>query len=138
MARHAILWLGLTLVLLSALIACGCTSTTTMSSAGEIKKFSSPDEIRQYIQENTQKAQESGYGVTDGSVRFAEGTVAAPMMATEGAAKSSADVAGISGSTGYSTTNVQVAGVDEPDFVKNDGRYIYIICLLYTSPSPRD
>ncbi|MCX6691725.1 MAG: beta-propeller domain-containing protein [Methanoregula sp.] len=127
MARHAILWLGLTLVLLSALIACGCTSTTTMSSAGEIKKFSSPDEIRQYIQENTQKAQESGYGVTDGSVRFAEGTVAAPMMATEGAAKSSADVAGISGSTGYSTTNVQVAGVDEPDFVKNDGRYIYII-----------
>jgi uncharacterized secreted protein with C-terminal beta-propeller domain len=29
--------------------------------------------------------------------------------------------------TGYSTTNVQVAGVDEADFVKNDGRYIYII-----------
>jgi uncharacterized secreted protein with C-terminal beta-propeller domain len=27
----------------------------------------------------------------------------------------------------YSTTNVQVAGVDEADFVKNDGRYIYII-----------
>jgi len=126
MARHAILWLGLTLVLLSALIACGCMSTT-VASAGEIKKFSSPDEIRQYIKENTQKAQESGYGVTDGSVRFAEGTVAAPMMATQGAAKSSADFAGISGSTGYSTTNVQVAGVDEPDFVKSDGRYIYLI-----------
>jgi len=27
----------------------------------------------------------------------------------------------------YSTTNVQVAGVDEADFVKNDGQYIYII-----------
>ena len=127
MARHAILWLGLTLVLLSALIACGCTSTTTMASAGEIKKFSSTDEIKQYIQENTQKVQESGYGVTDGSVRFAEGTVAAPMMATQGAAKSSADVAGVSYGTDYSQTNVQVSGVDEPDFVKNDGRYIYII-----------
>ncbi len=28
---------------------------------------------------------------------------------------------------GHSTTNVQVAGVDEPDFVKNDGKYIYVI-----------
>ncbi|PWR71626.1 beta-propeller domain-containing protein [Methanospirillum lacunae] len=27
----------------------------------------------------------------------------------------------------YSTTNIQVKGVDEPDFVKNDGKYIYII-----------
>ena len=26
----------------------------------------------------------------------------------------------------YSTTNIQVAGVDEADFVKNDGKYIYI------------
>lgn len=28
---------------------------------------------------------------------------------------------------GHSTTNVQVEGVDEPDFVKNDGRHIYIL-----------
>ena len=27
----------------------------------------------------------------------------------------------------YSSTNVQVRGVDEPDFVKNDGKYIYLI-----------
>jgi len=27
----------------------------------------------------------------------------------------------------YSTTNVQVAGVDEADFIKNDGSYIYIL-----------
>ena len=30
-------------------------------------------------------------------------------------------------STGYSTTNIQVAGVDEPDTVKNDGEYIYTV-----------
>src|SRR5207244_12067155 len=28
---------------------------------------------------------------------------------------------------GYSTTNVQVANVDEPDFLKNDGKYVYIL-----------
>ena len=27
----------------------------------------------------------------------------------------------------YSTTNVQVAGVDEADIVKNDGKYIYVV-----------
>ncbi|MDD1728282.1 MAG: beta-propeller domain-containing protein [Methanospirillum sp.] len=27
----------------------------------------------------------------------------------------------------YSTTNIQVTGVDEPDFIKNDGKYIYLI-----------
>ncbi len=32
-----------------------------------------------------------------------------------------------SGSTGYSTTNIQVAGVDEADTVKTDGQYIYVI-----------
>jgi uncharacterized secreted protein with C-terminal beta-propeller domain len=35
--------------------------------------------------------------------------------------------AGGFGSPGYSQTNVQVTGVDEPDFVKNDARYIYVI-----------
>ncbi len=32
-----------------------------------------------------------------------------------------------SGAGDYSTTNIQVVGVDEPDIVKNDGRYIYTI-----------
>lgn len=37
--------------------------------------------------------------------------------------------AGPSGQTAtqYSTTNNQVPGVDEPDFVKNDNRYIYVL-----------
>ena len=29
--------------------------------------------------------------------------------------------------TAYSTTNVQVAGVDEADVIKNDGEFIYIV-----------
>lgn len=31
------------------------------------------------------------------------------------------------GATEYSTTNVQVVGVDEADFLKNDGKYIYML-----------
>lgn len=126
MAQYTTLMLAATLVLLCALLACGCTGTT-MASAGDLKKFNSVDEIKEYIKENAQKAQDSSYDTTVGTVRFAEGAVPAPAMATQGAAKISADVGGIATATDYSQTNVQVAGVDEPDFVKNDGRYIYII-----------
>ena len=31
------------------------------------------------------------------------------------------------GSAQYSTTNIQVAGVDEPDYLKNDGEYLYMV-----------
>ena len=63
------------------------------------------------------------------------GWVPAPvpvMAAQESSAKgvSSSGIlpsAGGLGSPDYSQTNVQVAGVDEPDFVKNDARYIYVI-----------
>jgi len=33
----------------------------------------------------------------------------------------------LKGASDYSTTNIQVTGVDEADFVKNDGKYIYIV-----------
>ncbi len=32
-----------------------------------------------------------------------------------------------SGGTDYSTTNVQVKNVDEPDYIKNDSKYVYIV-----------
>lgn len=41
--------------------------------------------------------------------------------------KSTSDGDTTSGATEYSETNVQVSGVDEADFVKNDGTYIYIL-----------
>ena len=31
------------------------------------------------------------------------------------------------GSDDYSTTNVQEENVDEPDYLKNDGKYVYIV-----------
>jgi hypothetical protein len=37
------------------------------------------------------------------------------------------DSGGSDGASEYSTTNVQVAGVDEADFLKNDGKWIYML-----------
>jgi uncharacterized secreted protein with C-terminal beta-propeller domain len=114
------------MVIITALLVCGCMGTTTMTSAGDLKKFNSVDEIKQYIKENVPKAQ-NAYYTTDITGRMIDGAVPAPVMAVQESVKSSADVSAIAAGTDYSQTNVQVAGVDEPDFVKNDGRYIYII-----------
>ncbi|MBS3976666.1 MAG: beta-propeller domain-containing protein [Syntrophomonadaceae bacterium] len=56
------------------------------------------------------------------------GTAAAPREALSSAPAPAAspDAAGAAaGSPGFSTTNIQVAGVDEADIVKTDGKYIY-------------
>jgi len=126
MSRTTTLLIVSAMVIITALLVCGCMGTTTMTSAGDLKKFNSVDEIKQYIKENVPKAQ-NAYYTTDITGRMIDGAVPAPVMAVQESVKSSADVSAIAAGTDYSQTNVQVAGVDEPDFVKNDGRYIYII-----------
>lgn len=55
--------------------------------------------------------------------------------ALAGAPAKSADSNNISPSTNYSSTNVQVDGVDEADFVKYDGKHIYLATPVeYTNP----
>jgi len=92
--------------------------------------LSSPGEVQSYLSQNEPAWDKSPVmmvedGLRGGAVYEAAGTgapVPAP-MSTKGLADSinSADGAD------YSTTNIQVAGVDEPDFIKNDGKYLYII-----------
>ena len=58
-----------------------------------------------------------------------------------GPAENRFDLATATGSTGYSTTNVQVQGVDELDTVKTDGQYIYTITnntLVIVKAGPAD
>jgi inhibitor of cysteine peptidase len=130
MTRSASLLLVLTgLVLLAAIIAAGCAGTAVTPAAGDIKKFSSADEIREYIKNNTALAGSEGYGytnswaVTDRAMTAAPQAAVAEIAVAKGVSLPSSSI----GSADHSTTNVQVAGVDEPDFVKNDGKYIYII-----------
>ena len=135
MTRSASPLLVLTgLVLLAAIIAAGCAgSVVTPAIAGDIKKFGSADEIRDYIKNNTALAGDEDYYYTNGVVgrdTVLRGDVVVPQaaVAESAVAKGSSLSAGwAGGSTDHSTTNVQVAGVDEPDFIKNDGKYIYVI-----------
>jgi len=87
-----------------------------------LKKFSSYEELKNFIKTNTE-SYSGGY--------FGGGV---PMMATTtGVAKQASETASVPSaapgerSEDYSKTNIQVEGVDEPDIVKNDGKYIYVV-----------
>jgi uncharacterized secreted protein with C-terminal beta-propeller domain len=129
MIRRMLSSLAFTVILVAAIIAAGCTgSTVTPTATGEIKKFSSADEVRQYIEDNMKLAAEAdGEYSTAGAGMARDVAAAVPQAAVAESAKGQSTVLSLTGATDYSTTNVQVAGVDEPDFVKNDGRYIYVI-----------
>lgn len=81
----------------------------------DLKKFSSLDEIKDFLKANTGSA--NLYGML-GSRQLE--TTAAPAAGAAEQAKSAE-------ASEFSTTNIQVEGVDEADIVKNDGKYIYTI-----------
>ena len=83
-----------------------------------LKTFNNLDEIKSFVEENSG----GDYGNYGGGI-FAEKSAATESM------DSSAPTAAASeqGASDYSETNIQVEGVDEPDIVKNDGKYIYAV-----------
>jgi len=88
-------------------------------TGNELKKFSSCEELKNFVKTNTQS-----YNYGYGGVFRTLTTGVAPMMAqATGAAKEST----AESSEDYSKTNIQVEGVDEADIVKNDGKYIYTV-----------
>ena len=85
----------------------------------ELKQFSSQAELEKFVEEN---ADSSGFWeeTVGGLTRNLGAPGAMIETATDGAGASSQAKA-----DDYSTTNIQVQGVDEADIVKNDGKYIY-------------
>ena len=79
-----------------------------------LKKFASYDELKSFIQANSEAQSYGGYALG--------GAMRETAFMTAATDKSSATP-----SSDYSTTNIQVAGVDEADIVKNDGKYIYTV-----------
>ncbi len=125
MKRSALPVLAVALLVLAAVIAAGCAGTAIAPAVtGDIKKFSSADEISQYLRNNTEFA--SGGYAYNGAAVARDAAIAPAPAAAESTVSKGLSVPSV-GSADHSTTNVQVAGVDEPDFVKNDGRYIYVI-----------
>ena len=102
------------------------SNVVEFESSQELKKFNNKNEIVSFLtaagQQNSGYYNRGGFG---GGIAVEESMVAMGGMAAPTSEK------GFSTQTtstdDYSTTNIQVAGVDEADFVKNDGKYIYMI-----------
>lgn len=107
----------------------------SVASTQKLNKFASPDELRSFLANFeaarnafTRAAGGLSYGAEMPLAESAQTTAApSPAPSVKTTITDADQSAAQAGSADYSTTNVQVAGVDEPDFVKNDGRYAYIL-----------
>lgn len=97
-----------------------------MPGVSAMKTFSSYDELKNYIVAN---AEESYYGYRGGPLdsKFFGEPAPPPQPAVPEAASPSFFGGQSVQSDSYSTTNIQVTGVDEADIVKTDGKYIYTV-----------
>ncbi len=109
------------------------TNVSQFESTQEIKKFSSVQEIRNYLKTSyAAPAYDSFMGRGDmmgmGAVMGTAMPEVAPGAAVPSSKSAEVVTSSISpGTSDYSKTNIQVEGVDEADFVKNDGKYIYVM-----------
>ena len=114
----------------------------SLEGSQELKQFSSYEELKKYLQEQN-PTNEYYYPRNDGIITLDRIEFARPTAewnsgqeiklqnSDEGASvpESPPTHGGVvdSSKPGYSTTNVQVKNVDEPDFLKNDDKYAYIV-----------
>jgi len=116
------------LLILIAVIAAGCLSTLSPAPSvpPELKRFNSTAEIEQYLADSLAAGQHDGYYPTSLAPGGMGTGVNAPQESTE-KSDSGIPAPSVPGGIDYSQTNIQVKGVDEPDIIKNDDRYIYTI-----------
>lgn len=84
------------------------------SDQATMKTFNSQAELEKFLEEN--QAAGEVFGVARDSATVESGIATAEVAGAD--AQKASD---------YSETNIQVEGVDEPDIVKNDGKYIYVV-----------
>ncbi|MGD0644069.1 MAG: beta-propeller domain-containing protein [Candidatus Bathyarchaeia archaeon] len=94
-----------------------------------MKTFSSLEELRNYINNTSQQGASFAGGPLDSQFFGEQAPVPAPASTSSstGSSQNLPSTYGSQSSGTYSTTNVQVAGVDEADTVKTDGQYIYTV-----------
>lgn len=111
-------------------VAAFSMNATAPNANGEIKTFADYGQLSSFVSQNTAVAQSRSYPITG---FFQEKTATAntesqssvPLSPQSGTTNGLASNTSPS-TTGYSTTNNQVQGVDEADMVKTDGSYLYI------------
>ena len=89
----------------------------------DVKTFSSYEELQDFLKTNFGGNNLYGWSLDDSSQPR---SFLAPESSKSGDTSISGNAGG-EGSVDYSETNIQVEGVDEPDIVKTDGTYLYVI-----------
>lgn len=100
--------------------------------AGTPQRFKSYAQLKNYIERNTKLAltlSKWGYSFPQaGIIQIQEDAMTPQVPHLKALAPLPAEApAGGAGNFEFSTTNVQVAGVDEADIVKSDGKHLYIV-----------
>ena len=128
--QSRILWLLLFggVLVAGAIIGVALLQEDSLPASGRaINKFESTEALKAYLKAHRDEA-------VPGTYRQGGMTMVPTMMVSD-AKEVQGSGGGVGGGGGapsvsaedYSVTNIQVIGVDEPDFVKNDGKYIYLI-----------
>lgn len=124
--QFRILWLLLFagIVVAGAIVGIAIMKDDTLpDSSGAINKFESTEALKAYLKAH-RGATTTGYyrqGIPEPAIADTK-----ELQAGGGGDGSSLSMPPVSAEE-YSATNIQVKGVDEADFVKNDGKYIYLI-----------
>ncbi|MCX6666063.1 MAG: beta-propeller domain-containing protein [Euryarchaeota archaeon] len=105
----------------------------------DVKNFNSYKELNTFLQKSLENT--ANYNQNIGGMQSLEGaerlTTFYSAIASE---DSSSKTSGNAPSVDYSGTNIQVAGVDEPDIIKTDGTYLYVVSnntikIIYAYPA---
>ncbi len=109
--------IGVLVLIVGALLLISAVNDGTKIIVNDnLKTFKSYDELKTFVNQSNLYY----YGNVERTLTTAEN--AAPSMKSEGSADSS-----LGSASEFSKTNIQIEGVDEPDIVKNDGKYIYSV-----------
>src|SRR3989344_6141199 len=95
-----------------------------VSSDSKIKQFASQEELTNFLKQSRELTRHVSYDTEFfGGINRVFKTGTSQIMT----ASSAESASGGGTADDYSTTNIQVEGVDEADIVKNDEKYIYIV-----------
>lgn len=121
----------ITLGIIAGILAIALLVSFMPTRSSDIAYFSSTSELESFLAQSAQEEKTALYRASESLQGSDNGAGSAESAPTPAMADSEGS---------YSTTNIQVQGVDEPDFVKNDGTYVYIgrdnlITIALASPA---
>ena len=103
-------------------------SSELFQGTNEIRKISSQEELKNILDMSSSFGNNYDDGAFTGSVAIEPRTFAMEESFDSSMAVPAVSTSKLqSGNIEYSSTNIQVENVDEPDYIKNDSKYVYIV-----------